>query len=409
MAVGPMYFQPLTPQQANPGLYQAQQRAITQGQVQDNLGRMLQNAMLSQQVPYSGQMAQQDLQSKLLANALSQNTLNYAPQMSQADLNLKAAQAAAQNALPGLYGSEEAKNNADTGLINQQTKFYPYQVASNYDPITKMLIGSRLAQQFGGLPPVQNQSIAPSQPPVTNNLPGGALPNGVPYMPALASNNAQPAPVNAPSVNGLPANLSNLYGMQYANTIKSMGKDPTMGSIRSGAGGTYYNPFTGQTTTTDTSSNTTLDQRTVAAIQRVQPLINSLSNNLAPFQSAEGVGKLNFARGMNYLFPDAFNSLAPNLAQLPSMNAAGEQALQTAPESLLRAFGLPVTNESLTRMEYAVKPRFGETKQQYQQRLTNTMAELQQNAMQSNQRLKYGMNVDNNNTSKINNDPLGIR
>lgn len=61
MTVGPIYFQPLTPDQANPGLYRQRQQALIQGQVQNNIARMLQNQQLNQQVPYAGQMAQAQL------------------------------------------------------------------------------------------------------------------------------------------------------------------------------------------------------------------------------------------------------------------------------------------------------------------------------------------------------------
>lgn len=454
MAVAPMYFQTLTPEQANPYLYGASQRAQIAGQWQNNTARQLQNQQLSAQLPYAGPMAQAQLQGADLSNALQQNTLNYAPQMSQQQLDAaKLANALQQNTLnyapqtsqaninntnaqAGYYGSSSQKNIADTGLINQQKMLYLYSIA---DPATKILIGRQImmnggfpqnvgnaqqsAPQQGGQqpapPPVYSQG-AP-MPPAQAPMNGGGLPGGVPMRQPMIPNNApaymqpqQPMPMGnmpqqaaampqqqpgVPSFSGAnnPMQMPNsdaLYSMLYSNQIKGMGKDPTMGTNRGGAGGTFNNPFTGQTTSSDTNQNTTLDQRTIAALPRVTPLIQSLYKNLAPFQSAGGQAELNSARIGNYIAPGLMQSMAPNATKLPGMYAQGQSALETAPESLLRGWGLPVTNESLERMEAAVKPIFGETGAQYQQRLIGVLHDLQNNSLQSQGRLKSGINVD---------------
>lgn len=61
MAVGPVYFPILTPDQANPALYAQQKRMLMAGENQDNISKMLQNQQLNSQVPYAGQMAQAQL------------------------------------------------------------------------------------------------------------------------------------------------------------------------------------------------------------------------------------------------------------------------------------------------------------------------------------------------------------
>lgn len=61
---GPMYFQVLSEEQANPAIWGAAQRAAIAGQNQQNYGRMLQNAQSLSQLPYAQQMAQADLANK---------------------------------------------------------------------------------------------------------------------------------------------------------------------------------------------------------------------------------------------------------------------------------------------------------------------------------------------------------
>ncbi len=402
MPISPMYFQPLSPQQANPMLYGLQQGGQIAGGNLDNQMKALQNALASAQLPYAGQSAQADLQSKQIGNQLSQNTLNYAPQMSQAELKDKLMQAMLMQAQTGQSG-------AQTNLLNQQIKYLPLQASANADPLTKLLIGQQFTRNLNGganAAPAINSSdggmtVQPGAQAVTaqnNQVP----PTGIPYRLPQASSNYPVLPGGLNQSQGAqtlqqlntgtsPGNTNpgDLYSKLYGNELSQMFKNPTMGSTRSGAGGTYFDPRTGQTYTTDTSANTTLDQRTVAAIQRVTPLLNSISTNLSPFQNLTGQAQLNSGRAWNYLTPDSFSK-----SQSPNMYAQGQSALKIAPESLLRAWGLPITNESLERMESAIKPAFGETGDAYKTRIVNTLTELQGNQAQASARLKSGMPVD---------------
>ena len=64
MPVNPMYFQVLSPEQANPMGYGLQQGAQIGTQFADDHLKAIQAAMMNAQVPYAGQMAQADLQNK---------------------------------------------------------------------------------------------------------------------------------------------------------------------------------------------------------------------------------------------------------------------------------------------------------------------------------------------------------
>jgi hypothetical protein len=421
MPIGPMYFNPLSFQQAAPYLTGFQAGTGLASQNLSNQSQQLQTALMSAQLPYAGQMAQQDLAQKQLANQLSQNTLNYAPQMSQADLENR-------KALSGLYGAEAQKAAQDALLTQQQVRYAPLTAAASADPLTKMILGRMFVGNMGNNP----GGSSPSMPGLTSNNGGMTVQpamqapantasqfqaTGIPYAPqqqqpqqqsnypvlpgglsaaqgqqALPQLNTPPMGAGMPSMGG--ANTNDLYNLLMKNTLAQMGKDPTMGTTRAGAGGTYFNPVTGQTTSTDTPNNTTLDQRTVAGLQRVTPLINTLSSTLPQFQTFSGQANLRAQQGLNYAFGQN-NSL-------PNQYAQGQAALKIAPESLLRTFGLPVTNESLERMETAVEPIRGETPEGYRQRLQNTLLELQTNSGQAQNRLKSGMNVDAPQSAPVN-------
>lgn len=382
MPLNPINFQVLSPQQADPFVYGLGQGAQIGNSFLAARAQAIKNQMAQAQLPYAQQLAKLGLQKQQIANSTAQNTLNYAPQMSQAQL-------ASAQTMPGLYGSEAAKNQAQTAYLGQQASLYPYQVAARLGPLTQLLAG----QQFMGN--IRGNGVSPSNGGMTLSV-GGATPT----VPAQSAANYQTLPggLSAPQGQQVAAQLPmmapgapqagspGLYDTVYQNAIRQLGKDPTQGSAKGGAGGTYFNPLTGQTTSSDTTANTTLDQQTSAAIQRVSPLLDQLSSKLAPFQTAKGYAGLRLGQALN------FSGLGKS--QTPNDYAIGQEALKVAPESLIRSFGLRVTNEALQRMEDAVKPVFGETPDAYKARITNTLAQLQENQTQAQGRLRSGMNVD---------------
>lgn len=129
MAITPMYFTPLTPDQANPGLYAQKQRAAIANQWQDNTNKILQNQQLNAQVPYAGQMAQQELQKAQLANETSGVNLQYLPQDYQTQFALR--------------GAQTGEAGAQTGLINQQAKYLPL------DTLIKAQNANQSSDRFG--------------------------------------------------------------------------------------------------------------------------------------------------------------------------------------------------------------------------------------------------------------------
>lgn len=237
----------------------------------------------------------------------------------------------------------------------------------------------------GGLSATQGQALA-------NTLASGAgMPIGQPnsmQMPQLAPQimPQQQTMPNQMSAGGMPTGMpdvNTMYGLQMRNAMMSYGKNPAFGSQRSGAGGTYLDPSTGESFSSPTSANTTYAQRTITSLQKVQPLLSQLSNNLGQFQTLGGDASLGWSRARNYVFG----------ADTKPANdyAVGQAALQTAPESLLRGWNLNVTNESLERMQKAVEPVFGESQVGYQKRIVGTLKQLQDMQAQAQQQLLQGV------------------
>lgn len=388
------------------------------------------------QTAYMPQTLAAELQKQQLANQYQQIQNQYAPQMSEADIAQKNAQSNLWGQQAQYWGpsaqAEIAFKNAQAALANQSLQYKPFEIAGQMDPITKMIAGRMFAAQLakggagggstggstaiptnistgdsgmtitptasrmpvdsGGMSVVPGGLAAQLAPPIANTnaprLPGGLTQD----QGAQLLNGVNNVPANTPNVMNQGANLGsiydNLYKIQLDNALASMGKNPAFGSNRAGQGGTYVDPLTGRTFTTNTSSNTTTDQTTMAAVQRVAPIIKNLSDNLAPFQTFWGSRKLDAQQLGNYLFG------MDN--KLPAQYAAGKAALEVSAEGLLKAWGLKVTNEAQQSMKDAVRPRFGESPQGYQSRIINTLKQLQENADQASSRIAAGQTVRGN-------------
>jgi len=157
-------------------------------------------------------------------------------------------------------------------------------------------------------------------------------------------------------------------------------------SGRTGQGGVFTNTATGEKITTNTPAMQTRDQKTLAAVERVKPQIQTIIDTLPQFQSY-WKGKLAAVEGgINKYIPGA------NLA-LPSQQAEAESALATAPESLLNAYGLNTTDKALDMMKAAVKPRDGESPDGYKARLVKKLDEISGMGDQTAYRVAHGTTI----------------
>lgn len=120
------------------------------------------------------------------------------------------------------------------------------------------------------------------------------------------------------------------------------------------------------------------------ANERVKPLIQDLIKNNSQFQTANQKSALELQRVGNYLGGNY---------SLPDQYAQGQQDLKLAPESLLKGYGLNVTNESLQTMEKALEPVRGETQKGYEARMHRTLDQIQKNQEQAMSAQSQGFDV----------------
>lgn len=397
----PVSFQPESPQQATPvlnGMQMAQQMYTN----------ALKNQQLQMQNKVMPQSLQAALQQQLLKNAQLGIQNQYLPAQSQANIGLTQAQARAQNALPGLYGAEGAEAmakvplyGAQASLANQQAKMYPYTIAANLDPVTKMLIGRQLYGQISGagnspLGQTGGNASSPALPGVSN----APQPNSPPATASVGGYSFSPIPQgalspsgNQPAANVPGANINDLYGLQLKNTILGMGKNPTMGSYRSGAGGTYIDPFTGQTVSTDTTQQTTQDQRTITGVQNAQQYLDEARQNMQNFVTPWQKAALHLAQIGNA-------SLGGN-SPLPSQYAAGKANITQAAEGIIKTFGLNATNENVNKVIDIMTPKYGETTASYNSRVMQEINNLAQQGGRASSRLGSGFSLNNTATNSM--------
>lgn len=383
-------------------------------------GQYASSQMLRDQLATYPDLLKSQLLQQQVNTAIAQNTLNYAPQMSQQDL-LKAQQ----------YNQMYIPiSQADIATKNAYATNAPYQASAmlSGDPIAQMAYDRSLMQRgyLNGptgnspMPPVISNNggmtVAPAPSPgglgaPLQNIPPPFSNGGVPYaqpganapmMSQQQAANYQTLPGGAPpgsgqqlssgpsGMAGAPVQMPDydtLMALKMRQMMAVAGKNPMMGNSRGGQGGTYTDPTTGQIVSSDTSKNTTLDQQTSASIQRVQPLLKQLSDNITPFLTASGDVGLKGSQYSNYILGTQFGA--------PAQYAKAEQALNFAPEGLMRVWGLNITDQSAKIMQDAVKPQFGESPQQYTDRVTDTMKMLDTIQKEAESRLAGGMPVGN--------------
>jgi hypothetical protein len=194
MAIAPMYFQPLSPQQANPMLYGMGQGTTIADQGQANIGQSLMNAMKAQQVPYAGQQAQAQL-------GLTQAQVPYLN--SQTALNI--------GTLPYLG----MKYSAQMLLAQARSMQAVIQNQNSYATLMKLPGAQKLLQQRPDLAQTLVQAMNNSSSMINNGtgFPGGGLssvaPNGTLTNSSAASLPPQ-IPANGNDIN--PAVFSVLPG-----------------------------------------------------------------------------------------------------------------------------------------------------------------------------------------------------
>lgn len=357
-----------------------------------------------------------------------------APQMAQNQLGMSNNDLSSSNInlqyLPQTVQSGIAAKNAYANLA-------PFQASASMDPITKMWyyqnvimpaiksgkIGSfgNNAVSPGGMPPGQafsSGSSAPSnssQIPIDpNNLqitssdggmtvqPSGSTgiagssgqPGGYPVLPGARPTpqqvssliNGQAAGGQPTGIAGSPPDINQLYTIAQQMMMKQYGKNPQMGTNRGGAGGTFVDPSTGQTTSSDTTQQATRDQRAIAGLDNVNSYLNEAMKKMPQFVTGWQRAKLS-GEGL------ANNWLGANY-QAPSDYASGQAAIKESAEGFVNGFGLNATNENVDKAISIMTPTDGESPNGYKNRVAQQLTDFANQQQRAKSRLKNGIPVD---------------
>jgi hypothetical protein len=147
-----------------------------------------------------------------------------------------------------------------------------------------------------------------------------------------------------------------------------------------------------------TGSTVTDIQSSINAVKRVTPKIERLADEAADFMTIKGNAKLFGQRIGNLFESKQFGG------ELPSKYANFKANLKTVPESLVKAYGLNPTNETLDRMQGVVEPYIGETKDGYKNRVLNELENIKKEQVGvGSEQLRAGFPLNDNGNTKANN------
>lgn len=305
MAVQPMYFQPLSFQQASP---------ITSGmqvgsEMMANAYRNAYMQQLTQGQQIQNQFLPQNLQAKLAYQQLQNQNMGiqnkYLPGLDQADIGLK-------NAQSGYYGAESQQALANANLTKQRTPYLVQQDQTNVytDPVMKRLFEIGLAQKTGAIP--------------SNLLGMVGFGNSVPSMQGAQSptptntSNGSPAPINNALQSVSPASAPNLYNGDPATNFALFGSP--------------YNPIAMKAMETSATTGVTQYNDAQAKAADSGDLGNQLANLVNQFQS-------------NYSKTDLTGPFEGRLPAVTSASQAADNASQNLAATVAKLIaGGRVTN-----------------------------------------------------------------
>jgi len=187
-----------------------------------------------------------------------------------------------------------------------------------------------------------------------------------------------PAPANSslllPSANGPMAGYGGKVTAPYTESPFVHGLLPKPG------GGSIVAP---------TSDTVTANQRVIGAANRVTPQLQELADAAQPFQSLTGMGQEKLEELINFVHPSSEY-------KLPTQHAKFQSLLKSAPESLLKAYGLNVSDETIKRMQDVIEPQRGETGNQYKARILDQINSIYRDQVgESQKQISQGFDLSN--------------
>lgn len=320
------------------------------------------------------------------------------------------------------------QNYANALLTTQQAQWLPYQYRMNALPMMLMSASGNPAMQqqiinsmAGAIPGAGNMPInmnIPAPNAQNNNILGNGILGTVmnplikKLVGAISGNPQQSADINQgntlvnPSGNINPiGNVNNIAGSTNnilsspASSTNTGGASPIVPATGGGAAGItgaltsgyLKSPYgvdaipdpnnPGKVIYVPTTKTQTGIETQLLGQSRVEPQLQRLADEWAPFMDVKGMSDLTAGRiGQAFgrtISPDTLNEygLSAN-PQLASQYAKAKATMKTAPEALVKAYGLNPTNETLDRLESAVEPMWGESPETYKQRILQTIYEL---------------------------------
>jgi len=330
----------------------------------------------------------------------------------------------------------QLQTQAQTQLAQQQAQLMPYQIllqqATNPMSWINPQVGQALmnkamqmTEQLGNSNGMMNGGGA------SNPFSGSAL--GW-LMGKLSGNQNSVNPLNTingsgnsgSSTNALlinPVNdpqSSNIPTQQFTADGSGMGSSPSSSPLVPGTQGPgagyagqmtkslYQSPYDknlvadttnpGRTISIPTDATTTAGQQALLAEKRVEPQLNRLADEWAPFMDLKGQGKVLGARIGNYLqssfSPQTMGTLKqfgiePN-TDLPSAYAKAQSTTKFIPESLVKSFGLRPTVHAMSMLQEAIEPLLGESRDGYKNRIMQTLQELRTEQNQPTEQVLTG-------------------
>ena len=161
---------------------------------------------------------------------------------------------------------------------------------------------------------------------------------------------------------------------------------PTTGASRGQMGKTFYDPATGQITSTPTQQVTTQLQKGALAMPVIQKSVDEIKQKVGPFIGALGKGKLAIAKPLGFLGMGT-------AGQEVSQYAQGSALLKTIPEQLLPMMNLQATDENVKRLDSIFRPKFGETHKSYNARVDRQWTEFRDRVIRGKRALTTGVKL----------------
>lgn len=394
-------------------------------------GNIWRNNALREQLSTYPDLLKAQLQQSQNQAGLSGVQLQYAPQTAQAGIGLTNAQANNANANAGYLGSESGLNQwklqhpdlmipgiaGQIAGIDQLKQSNPALFGITPGGNVPVTNGASDTGQI--MPPIgggmQQTPWGPSggmsMPPNSGAIPlaGPSMPNSAPQGMAATPNAIQQQlpqqpgqmfggnPMANQMMNAIMAPmLQKQAQMNYYNAranqltgAQNAGRNYATGSNNAGAGGTYTDPTTGQIISTDTGTQTSRDQRTIAGLNNAQQYLGNVVQTMPQFVT----GWQKAGTGAKGLLNSWFGANYPE----PSKYANAQANLKSAAEGIINGFGLNSTGENVSTVISIMEPHLGESPQFYQNRVISQLGDFSDQQHRAESRLASGIPVGNSN------------